>query len=302
MEINANTMNSIHWFRKGLRIHDNPALIAACQGSRSKILRENSVNPLELSSNKLNHNKNIQNVYPVFIIDPYFAKPHIVGVNRYSFLLQSLADLDNSLRQIGSRLFVVKGKPEEELPRLASQWNIDLITFESDTEPYARRRDSQIRSFFSTNEINGKLVQVESYSSHTLFSPEVYIQLSRGNFPTTYQSFLKLFQACGDVRRPLPPITSAEIASTSEVDRVDDRYNVPTLSDMNYLESPTTPFRGGESEALSRLEEVVLRRPNWVASFEKPNTSPNSLDPSTTVLSPYLKFGCKSLRHVEGSR
>lgn len=40
--------------------------------------------------------------------------------------------------------------------------------------------------------------------------------------------------------------------------------------------------------------EKELSKEQWVASFEKPNTSPNSLDPSTTVLSPYLKFGCLS--------
>lgn len=33
-----------------------------------------------------------------------------------------------------------------------------------------------------------------------------------------------------------------------------------------------------------------------MCKFEKPNTSPNSLKPSTTVLSPYLKFGCVSPR------
>uniref|UniRef100_A0A182STQ4 FAD_binding_7 domain-containing protein n=1 Tax=Anopheles maculatus TaxID=74869 RepID=A0A182STQ4_9DIPT len=42
--------------------------------------------------------------------------------------------------------------------------------------------------------------------------------------------------------------------------------------------------------------EEVLRRKTWVCNFEKPNTSPNSLEPSTTVLSPYLKFGCLSVR------
>jgi len=33
-----------------------------------------------------------------------------------------------------------------------------------------------------------------------------------------------------------------------------------------------------------------------VADFEKPNTAPSSLEPSTTVSSPYLKFGCLSAR------
>ena len=35
---------------------------------------------------------------------------------------------------------------------------------------------------------------------------------------------------------------------------------------------------------------------NWICRFEKPRTEPNSLHPSTTVLSPYLKFGCLSAR------
>lgn len=37
--------------------------------------------------------------------------------------------------------------------------------------------------------------------------------------------------------------------------------------------------------------------PKWVAGFEKPSTDPSAFDqPSTTVLSPYLKFGCLSPR------
>lgn len=34
----------------------------------------------------------------------------------------------------------------------------------------------------------------------------------------------------------------------------------------------------------------------WVCGFEKPQTSPNSLSPSTTVLSPYVTIGCLSAR------
>jgi len=35
---------------------------------------------------------------------------------------------------------------------------------------------------------------------------------------------------------------------------------------------------------------------DYICKFSKPDTSPNSLEPSTTVLSPYLKFGCLSPR------
>ena len=56
--------NSLFWFRKGLRLHDNPSLWAAI--------------------------KDAKNLYAVFVLDPWFLKPERVGVNRLNFLLQSL--------------------------------------------------------------------------------------------------------------------------------------------------------------------------------------------------------------------
>eukprot|EP01138_Halocafeteria_seosinensis_P001920 gb/GECG01001966.1/.p1 GENE.gb/GECG01001966.1/~~gb/GECG01001966.1/.p1 ORF type:complete len:116 (+),score=8.74 gb/GECG01001966.1/:1-348(+) len=60
------------------------------------------------------------------------------------FLLQSLQDLDDSLRQRGSRLFVPQGKPLEVLPSLCQEWGITDVFFEKDTEPYALRRDENV--------------------------------------------------------------------------------------------------------------------------------------------------------------
>ena len=54
------------WFRKGLRVHDNAALVEAAAGSGS--------------------------VLPLYVLDPYFARPEFVGAPRYRFLLESLAD------------------------------------------------------------------------------------------------------------------------------------------------------------------------------------------------------------------
>jgi len=49
------------------------------------------------------------------------------------------SDLDDSLKTMGSRLYVVRGNPVEELPRLFKDWKVTRLTFESDTEPYARK-------------------------------------------------------------------------------------------------------------------------------------------------------------------
>jgi cryptochrome len=59
----------------------------------------------------------------------------------------------------------------------------------------------------------------------------------------------------------------------------------------------TTSFKGkgGEMAALARLSHH-LSKTQWIKSFEKPETSPNSLEPSTTALSPYVSFGCLGAR------
>jgi DNA photolyase len=81
--------NTVVWFRKGLRLHDNPALLAALDGATA--------------------------VMPLFILDPHFLKPQNVGGARMRFLLESLSDLDASLRARSSRLIVLHGAPPARL-------------------------------------------------------------------------------------------------------------------------------------------------------------------------------------------
>ena len=108
---------AIHWFRKGLRLHDNPSL------------RE----VLEMKNKK---------VIPLYILDPHFQNPEYVGVNRMNFLMQCLADLDQGLQKWGLRLVVAKGKPEDVFPKLFSKYETKLLSFEKETvEPYGIARD-----------------------------------------------------------------------------------------------------------------------------------------------------------------
>jgi len=267
------TTTAMHWFRKGLRIHDNPALIEALADCRY--------------------------IYPVFCIDPHFACPDRVGVNRYSFLLECLHDLDQNLRTLGTRLYVIKGKPELEIPRFIRDHDVDLLTFERDTEPYATKRDSSIRDELVSSPSKGrKTVVVSSHCSHTIHDPEQYLSLCGGNIPRTYQSFIKLFEQASAPRIDLPPPTGDMVPDMSAADGCNSSYDVPALDEVGYAGfAPSRKYIGGETEALERLRRFVTakERASWVRGFEKPSTSPNSIDPSTTVLSPYLKFGCLSV-------
>ncbi|KAI8529492.1 hypothetical protein RHMOL_Rhmol12G0228600 [Rhododendron molle] len=289
----ASGSNSLVWFRKGIRIHDNPALEYAAKGSSY--------------------------LYPVFVIDPRYMEPDPTafspgsaraGVNRIRFLLESLADLDSSLRKLGSRLLVAKGEPGEVLFRCLKEWDIKRLCFEYDTEPYYQALDIKVKNYASAAGI-----EVFSPVSHTLFNPADIIQKfpslsddmygsfdetsekNSGRPPSSYQSFLKIAGQPSWASSPLsttvsllPPVGIVENCGIS---------NVPTLQELGYEDSgqdELTPFRGGESEALKRLRGAMDDK-EWVAKFEKPKGDPSAfLRPATTVLSPYLKDVQKNVK------
>eukprot|EP00038_Savillea_parva_P020948 m.32916 g.32916 ORF g.32916 m.32916 type:complete len:542 (+) comp4946_c0_seq1:304-1929(+) len=279
-------MSAICWFRKGLRLHDNPALSHAVAVAE----QHGGV------------------VYPLFILDPTFWKGGTVGKLRAQFLIDALSDLDASLRRVGSMLYIARGKPDEVLPKLYKQWDIHTLTFEADTEPYAKSRDAAAKKAAESAK-----VEVAMFHSHTLHDLDMYLKRNKGEAPTTYGAFNKIFAKLPSVPQPEPPVTSIPSAPDSADDDAmfrpssgtkhngkedDTASHVPTLSELGYdpIEPPQKVlYPGGETEGLLRMDSH-LERKAWIRNFEKPKTSPNSLEPDTTVLSPYLKFGCISSR------
>lgn len=220
------------------------------------------------------------------------------GINRIRFLLESLEDLDSNLQKLGSRLLVLKGEPEGALIRCLKEWDIKKLCFEYDTEPYYQALDIKIKKYASAAGI-----EVFSPVSHTLFNPSDIIQKNGGRPPLSYQSFLKLAGKPSWASSPLST-TPASLPSIGEVGNI-ETSKVPTTSELGYEgigQDESTPFKGGEEEALRRLEEAISEKffllQDWVAKFEKPKGNPSAfLKPATTVLSPYLKFGCLSSRY-----
>ncbi|GBP87169.1 Cryptochrome-1 [Eumeta japonica] len=210
------------------------------------------------------------------------------------FLLQSLEDLDSSLRKLNSRLFVVRGQPTDALPKLFREWGTTALTFEEDPEPYGRVRDHNIMT--KCREVG---ITVSSRVSHTLYQLDKIIELNGGKAPLTYHQFQALVASM-----PPPPPAEPAIcrqtlhgAVTPLGDDHDDRFGVPTLEELGFETEGLKPpmWIGGENEALIRLERH-LERKAWVASFGRPKMTPQSLLASQTGLSPYLRFGCLSTR------
>ncbi|XP_054273675.1 cryptochrome-1-like isoform X2 [Macrosteles quadrilineatus] len=261
--------HTVHWFRKGLRLHDNPSLRAGLVGATTYRC--------------------------IFILDPWFAGSSNVGINKWRFLLQCLEDLDNSLHKLGSRLFVIRGQPTDALPKLFKEWGTTSFTFEYDPEPFGKHRDKHIKEMCADLGIS-----VSSHVSHTLYDLEAIITRNNGHSPLTYHRFQDVIASLGPPPEALDGIDDKVIgnAYTPICDDHNDKYGVPTLEELGFetedLGSPT--WQGGETEALARLERH-LQRKAWVASFAKPKMSPQSLLASPCGLSPYLRFGCLSTRN-----
>ncbi|KAL6116676.1 cry1 [Pungitius sinensis] len=261
-------INSIHWFRKGLRLHDNPSLGASLLGADT--------------------------VRCVYILDPWFAGSSNVGIHRWRFLLQSLQDLDSSLRKHNSRLFVIRGQPTDVFPRLFEEWNISHLSYEYDSEPFGKERDAAIKKL-----ARKAGVEVTAHVSHTLYDPDKIIELNGGQSPLTYKRFQTLIGRMDSVEVPAESVGADVMGKcrTPMSEDHDDKFGVPSLEELGFdtegLSSAVWP--GGETEALARLERHLERKAS-VANFERPRMNANSLLASPTGLSPYLRFGCLSCR------
>jgi deoxyribodipyrimidine photo-lyase len=110
---------AIVWFRRDLRVHDHPALIAAHGGA--------------------------DRVVPVFVLDPRLLDAgRFPSANRAWFLLESLRELRRALRDRGGELFVRAGRPEEVLAGLVEETGAEAVHFASDVSPFAMARDKRV--------------------------------------------------------------------------------------------------------------------------------------------------------------
>jgi len=261
---------AIHWFRKGLRLHDNAGLLKAA--------------------------KSCSTLIPLYILDTEYLDPKKVGVNRMGFLLDSLKCLDEDLREKGSCLFVAKGKPLEIMDSLIKEFNVKTLTFERDTEPYNKALDEEMTKMAETKH----QVEVHSFWGHTLFDPEYLLELNNGKAPLTMTSFLNIAsEACNPSKPADAPISLPASPIDFKSKQVDVFSKIPTLSDLaeyGYVpEEKTTWFVAGEKEAIKRMEDFLVQKKR-VTTFEKPKTDPTSLVPDSTALSPYISMGSLSVR------
>ena len=161
------------WFRKSLRLHDNPALSAACL------------------------DQDITSIIPLYVLDPAILGQNYenFGPSRLSFLFESLRDLDARLSSdYASKLIVLQGDPLTALECIGQKLgrNFGSLFCEYGSEPYERQKLSSIDRSLGKN-FRG--LNIKSFSAfQTILDLEETISSPAYKNPKSMKDMLKVIK------------------------------------------------------------------------------------------------------------
>lgn len=172
----------------------------------------------------------------MFILDPWFVQNARVGPNRWRFLVQTLLDLDNGFKKIGSRLFILKEKPLEIFEKLFNDWNVEKLTFETDNEPYSKERDELVTKLAEKHSVT-----VSTKVSHTLFDLEKY-RLKISYFSTVCENIIPFLYRVFKANGSRPPLTYIKFLSViDKLGTPDAPLDAPGMLPDSCRTSSSTP-------------------------------------------------------------
>ncbi len=210
------------------------------------------------------------------------------------------------MKKLGSSgLMVLRGSPFDVFTLLFESKKFKNLFFEKDTEPYALTRDALIAGLCPKHGIN-----LETFLGHTLYDPEAIRKGNNGLCPSAYGRFLAIINKLPKITECARDALKGEIKNFPNLKNFIEKEikyklntNLPTINELlddvnekQTIEKPSHVLEGGETKGLEILRNYLSNK-KQTAEFQKPNTSPAAFDPaSTTVLSPYLKFGSVSIK------
>jgi deoxyribodipyrimidine photo-lyase len=202
------------WFRRDLRIDDNPALLAAAGRGP---------------------------VACCFILDPRIFRGPGAAAVRVRFMLEGLADLDRSLRKLGGGLHLRQGPSERELARLADDLGAETVHACADDEPFALARDTRAAGLLDRD---GRRLVL--YHDQTVV-PHHELTTAAGTPFRRYSAYARAARrvlaehppADVDLRRPLVAAKRAEVPKPEDI-----RVRLEAANDL----------KGGETAALAQLK------------------------------------------------
>jgi deoxyribodipyrimidine photo-lyase len=247
----AETRPTILWFRRDLRLTDQPALVAAMAGKAP--------------------------VIPVFILDDAVAGAWKAGGASRWWLHHSLESLAASLAQLGSGLVLRRGDSAKAILALVRETGADAIHTGIMPEPWERAADDAVGGA-----LRGSGCAFHRHQTSLMHDPDA-IMTQTGKPFSVFTPFANAF---GRVVHPAPPAPAPRhlsAATMPESEKLADWALLPTIGWAAGIAARWTPSEAGAAPVLDRF---VAEAASGYATARNDVGKPGS-----SSLSPYLHWG-----------
>jgi deoxyribodipyrimidine photo-lyase len=258
---------SIVWFKTDLRLHDNETLIKAIEQS--------------------------DEIIPVFCFDENEFKKTEFGFQktgnfRAQFLLESLKDLDNNLRKLGSGLVIVRGKPEYELFKLAQKYKATKVFAKKEVAYEEKQTEERVEK-----ELWKSKCELKTFSTSTLYHAQD-LPFSIKDIPDVFTNFRKRTEKESQIREIFPAPKAIKSPAIPEL--ILPRIEQLGLTQITVDQRSAFPFKGGETEAYKRLN-YYFNETKLISTYKETRNELIGTDYSSKF-SPWLANGCLSPREI----
>jgi deoxyribodipyrimidine photo-lyase len=255
----------IVWFRNDLRIHDHAPLCFAAEKSVS--------------------------ILPVYIFDErqFGSSPFgftRAGSHRLRFLRESVMALREKLRSIGSELIIRTGNPEHLLPQLAAEFGATRILYHEE----AAFEERGVEKLLQENLLK-KHIAWDTWWAATL-TPKEDLPFPVMHLPQVFTRFRTQVEKHIVFPEPLPAPNHLNTPEITNCGEWPEGYNSNEFPDNR----SAFPFKGGEDEALKRLEHYFWNG-DHLRNYEDTRNGLIGTDFSSKF-SPWLALGCISPRYI----
>ena len=212
-------------------------------------------------------------VLPVFIVEPEFWSLSDVSARHWGFVSECLRDLQEALAKLGQPLLIRQGEAVTVLCSLARTYNITALFSHQETgNGWTYARDQKVRAW----------CRKQGFIWHEVAQHGVQRRLaSRDGWAQAWDR-----QMAEQLRIPphLTPITTSDLGA------------IPTEKDL-FLSPDACPERqrGGRRLAWDTLHSFLTERGEH---YRSDMSNPLKGATSCSRISPYLAWGCLSMREV----